>query len=103
MLEAGQRVNQAAEFPVHKDKLRLMAATVESGTVLRDRKSDESEIDNSFADLVSSLQSRGLVSLTDREESILGLHDQLSDLRLEYALLEAQQKLAQGLERMSTI
>ncbi|MCJ1250239.1 hypothetical protein MMC30_007465 [Trapelia coarctata] len=72
-----------------------MAATAESGTGLRDSKSEEAELDSSFAELTNSLPSRGLVSLTYLEKNILSLHDQLGDLCLEYALLEAQQKLAQ--------
>jgi len=79
-----------------------MAASAKSGTGLRDRESEEMELDSSFADLTNSFPSRGLVSLTDLEKNILSLHDQLGDLRLEYALLEAQQKLAQGLKTAPT-
>jgi len=80
-----------------------MAATAELGTVLINNETDESKLDSAFAELASSLPSRGLVSLTDREQSILNLHDQLAELRLESALLEAQQKLAQGLNMASPI
>ena len=73
-----------------------MAATVESGVGLRDVEPEEGELDSSFANLTNSLPSRGLGSLTDLEKKILSLHDQQVELRLEYALLEAQQKVTLG-------
>ncbi|MCJ1385642.1 hypothetical protein MMC17_008765 [Xylographa soralifera] len=54
-------------------------------------KSNTNGTDNSFADLLRSIPSCDTVLLTDREQDILNLYDQLSDLRLEHALLQAQQ------------
>ena len=48
------------------------------------------DTDSSFADLLRSTPSHETVLLTDREQEILDLYDQLNDLRLEHALLQVQ-------------
>ncbi|MCJ1417291.1 hypothetical protein MMC32_003633 [Xylographa parallela] len=56
------------------------------------------DTDSSFADLLKSIPSRDTVLLTDREQDLLNLYDQLSDLRLEHALLQARHNQEQDME-----
>lgn len=79
-----------------------MAVAAELETVHTNNEVDENKLDSAFAELTTSLLSHGVVSFTDREQSILSLHDQLAELRLESALLETQQRLAQGLNMASS-
>ncbi|MCJ1282502.1 hypothetical protein MMC26_001825 [Xylographa opegraphella] len=53
-------------------------------------KSNTTDEDGSLADLLNSIPSHDTVLLTDREQDIVNLYDQLSDLRLEHALLQVQ-------------
>lgn len=54
------------------------------------------EVDGAFVDLALSTSSHDRVPLTEREQGILDLYDQLCDLRLESELLHAQQSYEQG-------
>jgi hypothetical protein len=57
---------------------------------------DDAELDRAFVDVTRSLPSRAPVSFTEPEQKLLDLHDQLEELRLERALLEAQQRVTEG-------
>jgi len=52
---------------------------------------DTIDIDSCYIDLMNSIPSRDPVLCADHEQDIVNLYDQLSDLRLECALLQAQQ------------
>ena len=51
---------------------------------------------DAFADFVKLGEPRDDVSFTETEHKILDLYDQLSELRLERAVLEAQTSLSSG-------
>ena len=53
-------------------------------------QSEDEFRDQAFVDIAASI-SQDAPTLTEREELVLSLYDQLHELRLEQALLEAQQ------------
>ncbi|MCJ1403114.1 hypothetical protein MMC11_006337 [Xylographa trunciseda] len=52
---------------------------------------DTVDIDKSLTDLLDSVPLRDPIRFVDREQDVISLYDQLSDLRLECALLKAQE------------
>ena len=56
----------------------------------------DKEVDESFAEFAKRLPSREPVTFTERETRILEIYDQLMELRLEGALLDAQSNLGRG-------
>jgi hypothetical protein len=65
-------------------------------TVLSD-VNPQQEVDLAFANISPAFASRDPLSLTEQESRILALHDQLGELKLEQALLEAQLSVKQGI------
>lgn len=57
---------------------------------------DTTSWDKAFADIATSTASRDRVSFTEQERRVLDRHDQLGELRLERALLEAEKGLLQA-------
>ena len=66
------------------------AAVMNSASVPESLVSQDKDVADAFADLARIRQPRDSVSFTETEQKILELYDQLSELRLERALLEAQ-------------
>ena len=69
---------------------QFTAAVMNSASIPENSLSQDKDVADAFADLAKIRQPRDRVSCTETEQKILELYDQLSDLRLERALLEAQ-------------
>ncbi|MCJ1389113.1 hypothetical protein MMC18_001967 [Xylographa bjoerkii] len=69
---------------------------MQSNDTPRTEESNTVDMENSYTDLLRSIPSREPVRFTAREQDIVNLYDQLSDLRLECALLQAQQNKGRG-------
>ena len=70
--------------------LQFTAAVMNSASTPEHTVSQDKDDADTFADLAKIRQPRDSVSFTETEQKILELYDQLSELRLERALLEAQ-------------
>ena len=66
------------------------AAVMSSASRTESGIAQDKDVADAFADLANIRQPRDSVSFTESELKILELYDQLSELRLERALLEAQ-------------
>ena len=78
-----ERCNLAAEMDTSEDIGKPSSAT-------------EDEIDGSFASLARVPSSRGKITFSERETKILELYDELAEIKLEIALLEAQDRITEG-------
>ena len=72
------------------DSTQLASAVMSSAFRPENGTSQDKDVADAFANLANTRQPRDSVSFTETEQKILELYDQLSELRLERALLEAQ-------------